>query len=98
MRHSPKCFWCELEVLTFALFSWVASQGVSIISFFAAITEKAIRVVDALEALATIAITVSHSVGVNVIITITRPARPHLAVSALWVTKESVVTQLATFP
>lgn len=87
-----------LGILTFALFGWVASQSIPIVTSFAAITEKAIRVVDALEALASVAVTVANGVGVDVIVAIARPAHPHLTVHALWVAEESVVAQLATFP
>lgn len=85
-------------VLTFALICRVGSQGVAVVTFFAAIAEKAVRVVDALEAFAAVAVAVAHSVGVNVAVAVARTARPHLTVDALRVAEESVVAQLASFP
>lgn len=91
--------WLRIQgVLTFALISWVASQGVAIVTFFAAITEKAICVVDALEALAAVPVAVAHGVGVDVVVAVARPARSPLTIDALWVTEESVVAQLTAFP
>lgn len=91
--------WSWKEVLTFALFGLVASQGVAIETVLAAIAEKAVGVVDALEALATFAVAVPHSVGVDVVVAITRPA--HLPVPVpvpVSVSEEPVVAQLTPFP
>lgn len=83
-------------LLTFALVSYIGSTGVTIETLFAAVAEDTGGVVDTLEAFARLSVTVSHSVGVDVVITATRPARPDWTFLTQRVPEESIVTKFTT--
>lgn len=83
-------------LLTFAFVSYVCGTGVTIETLFAAVAEDAGGVVDTLEAFARLSVTVSHSVGVDVVIAATRPARPDGAFLTQRVPKEAIVTKFTT--
>lgn len=59
------------------------------------VAEEAVCVVDTLEALPGLSVTVAHSVGVDVVATLTGPTDPHLPVLPQGVSEETVITQLA---
>ena len=85
------------NALTFALVVGVGGQSVAPEAVLAAVAEEAGRVVDALQALAGLAVTVAHGVGVDVVAALTGPAGPDGAVLSQRVPEEPVVAQLAPF-
>lgn len=87
----------EEKALTPALVSRVGGQGVPEEAVFAAVAVEAGCVVDALEALACVAVAVPHSVRIDVVIALAQAARPHSAVLTKWVPEIGIITQLASF-
>ena len=83
---------------TFALVCGAGGQGVAVETLLAAVAEEAVRVVDALEALARLAVAVAHGVGVHVVAALARAAGPHRPLLAQRVPEEAVVTQLTALP
>ena len=80
--------------LTFALVGRDGGQGVSVKACLAAVAEEAVGVVDAFETLAGLAVTVPHSVGVDVVAALAGAACSHRTVVAQGVSEETIVTQL----
>jgi len=85
----------EEPALTSALGGRIGGQGVSEEAVFAAVAVEAGGVVNALEALARLAVAVPHGVGVDVVVALAEAARPHSTVCAQRVSEIGVVTQLA---
>lgn len=80
-----------------AFVSRVGGEGVSIETILTAVTEEAVCVVDALQTLSSLAVTVPDGVGVDVVAALagaTSPGRPAPTQS---VSEEAVVTQLTAF-
>lgn len=85
-------FW----TLTFALVGGLGGQRVAVETLFAAVAEEAVGVVDALEALSVLAVTVPDGVGVDVAAALAAPTRSdYAAILTQRVAEESVVAQLA---
>lgn len=80
--------------LTFALVRGVRGQGVPKEAILAAVAVEASSVVDALEALAGLAVTVAHGVGVDVVVALAQAAGPHSTIPAQWVSEIGIITQL----
>lgn len=80
-----------------ALVGRVGGQGVPKEAVLAAVAVEAGCVVDALEALACVAVAVPHSVRIDVVIALAQAARPHSAVLTKWVPEIGIITQLASF-
>lgn len=81
----------------FAFVCWIGSQGISKKSIFASVTVKASSVIDAFQAFSCQAITISNRIGVDVVIALTKAAKPHRAVSTQRVSKVAIITELTPF-
>lgn len=86
------------NVLTLALLGRVGGQSISIEAVLAAVAEEAVGVVDALEALAGVAVAVAHCIGVDVVTACALPAHPYGAASPQGVAEIAVITELARLP
>lgn len=84
----------RIAVTSSALVGRVGGQGVPKEAILAAVTVEASGVVDALEALASLAVAVAHGVGVDVVIALAQAAGPHSTIFAQWVSKIGIITQL----
>lgn len=82
--------------LTFAFVSWIGSQGISEKPFLASVTVETSRVIDALQAFARQAVAVANSVGVYVVVTLTRAAQSHGPIAAQRVSKVAVITEFTS--
>lgn len=83
---------------TFALVRGVGGQGVAVEGVLAAVAEEASGVVDALQALARLPVTVADSVGIDVVAALAGPAGPDRPVLTQRVSEEAVVTELTALP
>lgn len=83
-----------IAVTSFALVSRIGGQGVPKEAIFAAVAVEASGVVDALEALACLAVAVPHSIGIDVVVALAEATRPHSTIFTQWVSKIGIITQL----
>jgi len=75
-----------------------AGHGVAVETVPAAVAEEAGRVLDALQALAGLAVAVPHGVRVDVVAALAGPAGPDRPGPAQRVAEEPVVTELTALP
>lgn len=84
--------------LTFTLVGGIDSQGIAVEPILAAITEEAISVVDALQALSCLPVAVANSIGINVVTALTGTAGSDWPALTQRVSKETIITELTAFP
>lgn len=85
-------------MLTFALIGRAGGQGVAIVTIFAAVTEEAVRVVDALQTFSVLTVAVANSVGVSVTIALAGPAGSDRPVLTQGVPEEPIIAELTALP
>lgn len=84
--------------LTFTLVGRIDSQGVAIEPVLATITEEAVSVVDALQALSCLPVAVANSIGIDVVTAFTGTTGSDRPALTQRVSKETIITELAAFP
>lgn len=76
----------------FAFVSYICGTCITIETLFATVAEDAGSVVNALEALARLSVTVAHSIGVDVVIAAAGTACPDWTIFTKRVPKEAIIT------